>query len=135
MKYYMGHFGQAEVSPQVMTPINTPVNISYNQDSTLVTTVSDIASKSLDTTFEKASQIATSQEVQDFIKEHGLQPFIKDLNRERVKNILALLGFIWIGKIIKSPVGLASLGFLGLYVVYSNKDKLIENVSQKVTIG
>ena len=133
----MGHFGDLAVPTQIPAPVPTQpvVEVSYSGEPTLVATASDIASKSLDTTFDKAAQLAKAQEIQDFIKENNLGPYVKDLNRERVTKIFALMGFIWTGKLLKSPVGLALLGLGGAYLLYSNSDKLIENVSKKATMA
>jgi hypothetical protein len=136
MKYYMGHFGDVTIPSSVPAPTSQPVSqISYSGEPTLIATASDLASKSLESTFDKAAELAKAQEIQDFIKENNLGPYVKDLNRERVTNIFALMGFIWTGKLLKSPVGLALLGLGGAYLLYSNSDKLIENVSKKATLA
>jgi len=136
MKCYMGNFGDVTIPSSVPAPTSQPVSqISYSGEPTLIATASDLASKSLESTFDKAAELAKAQEIQDFIRDNNLTPFVKDLNKERVKNILALLGFIWLGRLLKSPAGLAALGLGGAYLLYSNSDKLIENVSKKATLA
>jgi hypothetical protein len=136
MKYYMGHFGQAEIPqptstqiiPGMTFPVEQPVvNIPYAP--TVVGTASDLASQSLESTFEKAAALAKTEEIQAFIKENNLDPYLQDINKERVKNILAIIGLIWLGKLAKSPVGLTAIGAMAIYVMFSNKDKLIEKIS------
>lgn len=117
MKSYMGHFGQTPTE-QIVT------------EGTLFTTTSSLAEKSIETTLEKAAQISKSKEIQDFIRENNLEPYLKDVNKEGVKNILALLGLIWMGKIFKSPAGLITILALGGYVLFTNKEKIIEKASQ-----
>jgi hypothetical protein len=131
MKYYMGHFGQVDplLSSQPTAPQDKIIPISYSENSSLFTTTSTLAEKSITSTLDKASQLAKSEEIQAFIRENGLEPYLKDVNKEGIKNILAVMGVIWLGKIIKSPVGLAGLGAITLYALYTNKDKLIDKVS------
>ena len=127
----MGHFGQVDplLSSQPTAPQDKIIPISYSENSSLFTTTSTLAEKSISSTLDKASQLAKSEEIQAFIRENGLEPYLKDVNKEGIKNILAVMGVIWLGKIIKSPVGLAGLGAVALYALYTNKDKLIDKVS------
>lgn len=127
----MVHFGQVDplLSSQPTAPQDQIIPISYSGNSSLFTTTSNLAEKSITSTLDKASQLAKSEEIQSFIRENGLEPYLKDVNKEGIKNILAVMGVIWLGKIIKSPVGLAGLGAVALYALYTNKDKLIDKVS------
>lgn len=131
MKHYMGHFGQVDplLSSQPTAPQDKIIPISYSENSSLFKTTSTLAEKSITSTLDKAAQIAKSEEIQAFIRENNLEPYLKDVNKEGIKNILAVMGVIWLGKIIKSPMGLAGLGAIALYALYTNKDKLIDKVS------
>ena len=136
MKTYMGHFGEPETvsSTGVLASDGSPSTDASAEaaQKALFTTASDLAEKSLNTTLDRAAQLARSEEVQMFIKENGLEPYLKDVTQDRVKNVLALAGLWYVGKTIKSPAGLAALGALGIYVLYSNKDKLLGKIGDKV---
>lgn len=95
----------------------------------VATTVSSIASSSVNTTLDKAAQLAQSEQVQAFIKEQGLEPYLKDVTKDNVKSILSLFGLWYVTKLFKSKVALVGAGALAIYVVYSNKDKLLDKVA------
>lgn len=115
MKINTGHFGE----------------ITNIDSSSIITTTSNIAETSLNTTFDKVAQLAKTEEIQAFIKENNLGPYLQDINKERVKNVLSIIGLIWLGKLAKTPIGLALIGATTVYVMFSNKDKLIEKISIK----
>lgn len=102
-------------------------------EASLISTVSNIASSSVETTLTKAGQFASSQEVQDFIREQGLEPYLKDVTKDRIKNILSLFGLWYVTKLLRNKFVLVGAGALAVYVLYSNKDKLIQKVSAQVT--
>jgi hypothetical protein len=134
----MGHFGQTEViqsSPTDLVPVapqGSVVPVSYSNNSSLFTTASSIAQSSVERTFATAEKLARINEVEQFIKENNLGPYLKDVNKEGIKNILSFLGLIWLMKLLKSPVALAGVGALGIYVYYSNSSKLTSKISEKV---
>ena len=126
MKYYMGDFGQVETT-------NSAMEIPYSSDKTLIATAGDRAEKSLSVAFDRAAQLAKAKEIESFIQENNLGPYLKDLNQERVKNILALFGMMFIGSKIRTPIGLAVIGCIALYIFYSSpgrQEKVIEQVSK-----
>jgi hypothetical protein len=148
MKALMGHFGEA--NSEVVTPDQTMViqkdgnvdvgltklmteQLSPEQSSALFTTASNLAEKSLNMSLSRAAALAQSKEVQMFIKENGLEPYLRDVTQDRVKNILALFGLWQIYKIAKSPAFLIAAAGLGIYVLYGNKDKLVSKISSQVT--
>jgi hypothetical protein len=126
MKAYMGNFGEL-TDPSTITPIPST-------GATVVSTAASLAEKSIDQSFDKAAALLRSQEVQSFIEEHNLAPYIQDLTKERIKTFLALLGLWSVYKAIKSPVGLAAIAGAAIYVVTSNKEKVIQKVSDKVAV-
>lgn len=130
MKNYMGHFGEGETTPVMMTAPKTVSDVS-SESTALFTTVSNLADKSLTNTFDRAAQIAKSEEIQAFLNENGLAPYLKDVTQDRVKNILALFGLWSVYKAIKSPIGLAVVAATGGYILFTNKDKLIDKVAGK----
>lgn len=102
-------------------------------EASIVSTFSNMASSSVESTLSKAGQLASSQEVQQFIKEQGLEPYLKDVTKDRVKNILSLFGLWYVTKLFKNKFVLAGAGALAVYVLYTNKDKLLNKVTAKVT--
>jgi hypothetical protein len=98
----------------------------------IVGTASDVASSSVDMALSKAGQFAQSEQVQSFIKEQGLEPYLKDVTKDRVKNILSLFGLWYITKLFKSKYAIVGAGALAVYVVYQNKDKLLDKVATQV---
>lgn len=138
MKSYMGHFGDANtINSTGVLASDAAASVDAQAaaaEKALFTTASDIAEKSLNTTLDRAAQLARSEEVQLFIKENGLEPYLKDVTQDRVKNVLALAGLWYVGKTIKSPAGLAAIGALGIYVLYSNKDKLLGKIGDKISV-
>lgn len=99
------------------------------QEMSLASTASSIASSSVNTTLDKAAQLAQSEQVQAFIKEQGLEPYLKDVTKDNVKSILSLFGLWYVTKLFKSKVAIIGAGALAVYVLYSNKDKLLDKVS------
>jgi hypothetical protein len=81
--------------------------------------------------------IAKSKEIQEFIEANNLGPYLKDVNKDGIIKILALLG-MWQGvKLVKSKPGLIGLGLFGLYFLYSrsvnNSDKIAEKAAVATT--
>ena len=144
MKYFMGHFGEAVVtSTSITTPtgetapivLQTPTTVEQSIDTQvdLFTTVSNLAEGSVESSLSKAAQLVKTEEVQKFIKENNLEPYLKDINKERVKNVLALLGVWSVFKAVKSPVGIAVIAGIAGYAMFVNKDKLIDKISTNVS--
>lgn len=132
MKHYMGHFGET-TTPVMMTEPKTLDAAAEAQSNTLFVTASSLANASLTNTFDRAEKLAKSQEIQEFIKDNGLEPYLKDVNKEGIKNILAVVGIVYLGKLAKSKVGLVSIGLLGAYFLYTRKDKLLSSVAEKAS--
>lgn len=107
----------------------TTTDVAQKMQNSLINTFSNIAESSVETTLTKAGQFASSQEVQDFIKEQGLEPYLKDVNKDRIKNILSLFGLWYVTKLFRNKFVLAGAGALAVYVLYSNKDKLLQKVT------
>jgi hypothetical protein len=128
MKGSMGHFGETPLILQ--QPISLD-QAAAQQQLSLFSTTSSLASKSLSNTFEKAEMVAKSKEIQEFIKANNLEPYLKDVNKDGMIKILALLG-MWQGvKIVKSKPGLIGLGLFGLYFLYSRTVNNPEKISEK----
>jgi hypothetical protein len=118
----------------VITDISaTTTDAAQQMQNSLINTFSNMAQSSVDTTLTKAGQFASSQEVQDFITEQGLGPYLKDVTKDRVKNILSLFGLWYVTKLFRSKVVLAGAGALAVYVLYTNKDKLLQKVTTQAT--
>ena len=147
MKYTMGHFGEAGVATvtadqtfvvdsagQAKADITQVLQqpLSPQQTSALFTTASNLADKSLSMSLDKLASLAQAEEVQMFIKENGLEPYLRDVNKDRIKNILALFGLWQVYKVAKSPVFLLAAAGLGVFALYSNKDKLVSKISSQV---
>lgn len=131
MKSSMGHFGE---TPVMLQQPKTPEQVVQEQLS-LFNTASTLASKSVTGTLEKAEMIAKSKEIQEFIKANNLEPYLKDVNKDGIIKILALLG-MWQGiKIIKSKPGLIGLGLFGLYFLYSKTTSNSSTISQKAAVA
>ena len=131
MKGTMGHFGE---TPVMMTQPKTADQVAQEQLS-LFATASTLASKSVSGTLEKAEMIAKSKEIQEFIKANNLEPYLKDVNKDGMIKILALLG-MWQGiKIIKSKPGLIGLGLFGLYFLYSRTVNNPSKVADKAALA
>jgi len=118
MKATMGHFGEA-TDPSTLSP-------------NIVSAATNLADQSIDRSLAQAESLLKSQEVQAFIEQNGLAPYIQDLTKERVKTFLALFGLWSVYKFIKSPIGLACVGGAALYVMTGNKDKVVAKVADKV---
>lgn len=126
MKGKMSHFGQV---PVMIEQPKTQDQVISDQIS-LFTTATELASSSLDKTLTKAEMIAKSKEIQQFIEENNLTPYLKDVNKDGVIKILALLG-MWQGiKLIKSKAGMVTLGALGLYFLYSRTQDAPVQIAQ-----
>jgi hypothetical protein len=114
----------------VVNDISATTNdVAQQMQASLVNTFSNIAESSVETTLTKAGQFASSQEVQEFIKEQGLEPYLKDVNKDRIKNILSLFGLWYVTKLFRNKFVLVGAGALAVYVLYSNKDKLLQKVT------
>ncbi len=120
MRTYMGHFGEM-TDPSTISP-----------EKTIISTASDLAENSINQTFNRAEALLKSQEVQNFIAENNLGPYIQDLTKERIKTFLSLFGLWTVYKAIKSPIGLAAVAGAAIYVMTTNKEKVISKVSDKI---
>jgi hypothetical protein len=130
MKGSMGHFGE---TPVMLQQPKTTDQVVQEQLS-LFNTASTLASKSVTGTLEKAEMIAKSKEIQEFIEANNLGPYLKDVNKDGIIKILALLG-MWQGiKIIKSKPGLIGLGLFGLYFLYSKTTSNPTQVANKAAV-
>lgn len=130
MKGNMGHFGE---TPVMMTQPKTTEQVA--KELTLFSTASTLAEKSVTGTLEKAEMIAKSKEIQEFIKANNLEPYLKDVNKDGIIKILAVLG-MWQGvKIIKSKPGLIGLGLFGLYFLYSRSVNNSTQVAEKAAVA
>jgi hypothetical protein len=131
VKSNMHHFGEL---PLMLQEPKTQEQI-INEQSSFIITASDLASTSLNRTLTKAEMLAKSQEIQDFIKENGLEPYLRDVTRERIIQIFALVGMYQSLKLIRSKVGAAALGGFLLFFLYSkatrNTDKITEKTAEK----
>jgi hypothetical protein len=131
MKGSMGHFGE---TPVMLQQPKTTDQVAQEQLS-LFNTASTLASKSVAGTLEKAEMIAKSKEIQEFIEANNLGPYLKDVNKDGIIKILALLG-MWQGiKIIKSKPGLIGLGLFGLYFLYSKTTSNPTQVANKAAVA
>lgn len=131
MKGTMGHFGE---TPVMMQQPQTQAQV-INKQLTLFSTASTLAEKSVAGTLEKAEMIAKSKEIQEFIKANNLEPYLKDVNKDGIIKILAVLG-MWQGiKVIKSKPGLIGLGLFGLYFLYSRTVNNPDKVAQKAAVA
>ena len=117
----------------LMNPSETTAQAAEKMQASLALTLSNLASSSVDSTLSKAGQIASSEEIQQFIKDQGLEPYLKDVTKDRVKNILSLFGLWYISKLFKNKYVLVGTGVLAVYILYTNKDKLLNKVATKVT--
>ncbi len=130
MKSSMGHFGEA---PLMLQQPQTQAQV-INKELTLFSTASTLAEKSVTGTLEKAAMIAKSKEIQEFIKANNLEPYLKDVNKDGVIKILAVLG-MWQGiKLIKSKPGLIGLGLFGLYFLFSRSVNNSDAVAEKAAV-
>lgn len=131
MKGTMGHFGE---TPIMMQQPQTQAQV-INKQLTLFSTASTLAEKSVSGTLEKAEMIAKSKEIQEFIKANNLEPYLKDVNKDGIIKILAVLG-MWQGiKVIKSKPGLIGLGLFGLYFLYSRTVNNPDKVAEKAAVA
>jgi hypothetical protein len=131
MKGTMGHFGE---TPIMLQQPQTQAQV-INKELTLFSTASTLAEKSITNTLEKAEMIAKSKEIQEFIKANNLEPYLKDVNKDGLIKILALLG-MWQGiKLIKSKPGLIGLGLFGLYFLYSRTMNNSDQVAEKAAVA
>jgi hypothetical protein len=131
MKGSMGHFGE---TPVMLQQPKTTDQVVQEQLS-LFNTASTLASKSVTGTLEKAEMIAKSKEIQEFIEANNLGPYLKDVNKDGIIKILALLG-MWQGiKIIKSKPGLIGLGLFGLYFLYSKTTSNPTKIADKAAVA
>jgi hypothetical protein len=127
MKGSMGQFGE---SPIILQQPKSTDQVA-NEQLTLFSTASTLASKSVTGTLEKAEMIAKSKEIQEFINANNLGPYLKDVNKDGIIKILALLG-MWQGiKLVKSKPGLIGLGLFGLYFLYSRSVNNSSAIAEK----
>ena len=135
MKGTMGHFGETPLMLQEPKPIE---QISKEQ-ATLFVTASGIASKNVSDSLDKAAALAKSKDIQEFIEANNLGPYLKDVNQERVKAILVLLGVWQLTSWLKSKPGLIVLSGLAGWFVYtkatSKGAKKIEAVATKAAVA
>lgn len=147
MKGYMGSFGETSLSipgtvpapknndvPLMLQPPKTTDQVAKEQ-MTLFATASGIASKNVSETLEKAAALAKSKDIQDFIEANNLGPYLKDVNQERVKAILILLGVWQLTSWLKSKPGLILLGSLGGWFIYTKATNKTKKVADKVAIA
>jgi hypothetical protein len=115
MNYFMGNFGE-------MTDPN-------DGGKTIVSTGIQLATSSVDRSLENISKLAKTEQVEQFIRENNLGPYMKDITKDNVKTILAFFGMYTIYKFIKSPVGIAILAGTAIYVMSSTDiSKLTEKM-------
>ena len=92
-----------------------------NDPSSLFNTLTDTASNSLDRTLDNVARLATTKDVQDFLKDNGIDVYVANMNREAVKVLLAWVGAFTIGmqlrKIVKNKYVFSSL-LLGAGVLF-----------------
>jgi len=131
VNYVLSSSGASSLAPDLSALTR---DAAQNMQVSIASTASNVAESSVNTTLDKAAQFAQSEQVQSFIKEQGLEPYLKDITKDRVKNVLSLLGLWYVTKLFKSKFAIVGAGALAVYVVYQNKDKLLDKVAtQAVT--
>lgn len=101
-------------------------------DPGLITNLTSIADSSVERSLAMADKVYTSPDVQQFIKDQGLAPYLKDVTKDHIKSVLSLFGLWWISQKLKSKVAVIGLMGLGAYVYISNQDKTVAKVVDKV---
>lgn len=117
----------------LQNPSETTAQAAEKMQASLALTLSNLASSSVESTLDKAGKVASSEEIQQFIKDQGLEPYLKDVTKDRVKNILSLFGLWYISKLFKNKYVLVGTGVLAVYILYTNKDKLLNKVATNVS--
>lgn len=120
MNYVMGNFETSSAGNT--STIATP--------ETVVSTGINLVTGSFEKSFENISTIAKNKQIQAFIEENNLSPYLRDVTKENVKTILALLGLYSVYRFVKSPVGIALLAGTAIYVM-SKTD--ISKLTEKMT--
>lgn len=118
--YYLGNTDQTINNTYVVAPEQRANNFDPNDPSALLNTLTNTASNSLDRTLDNVTKLATTKEVQEFLKENGLDVYVSNMSRESVKIILAWIGVLTVGFQLKKVVRnkyvftslLAGMGYL-----------------------
>jgi hypothetical protein len=100
--YYLGNTDQNINNTYVVAPEQRTVD--PNDPSLLLNTLTNTASNSLDRTLDNVTKLATTKEVQEFLKENGLDVYVSNMSRESVKIILAWIGVLTVGYQLKKVV-------------------------------
>jgi hypothetical protein len=126
----MGNFGE---TPIMLQEPKTQEQV-INDKISIIATAGDIAERSINIKFDAAARLAKSEQVQQFIKDNNLEPYIKDLTVERVKTFMIMLGFIPLFKAIKSPIGIATIVGAGIYIasMAGNKEAVVQKAADKI---
>lgn len=126
----MGNFGE---TPIMLQEPKTQEQVISDKVS-IIATAGDIAQRSIDFKLDAAVKLAKSEQVQQFIKDNNLEPYIKDLTVERIKTFMVMLGFIPLFKAIKSPIGIATIVGVGIYITSMAGDKkaIVQKMADKI---
>jgi len=118
MNYVMGNFGAIEDS-------------SFSSDN-LVSTGINIATSSLDRSFDTLSKVAKTKQVEQFIADNNLAPYMKDITKDNIKTVLALFGLFSVYRFVRSPIGIALVAGTAIYVMSTTDvTKLIPKMMDK----
>lgn len=119
MNYVMGNFE----TPSSGVPTSTSAE-------SVVSTGINVVTGSFDKSFESISTIAKNKQIQAFIEQNNLAPYLRDVTKENVKTMLALLGLYSVYRFVKSPLGVAVLAGAAIYVMSSTD---ISKLTQEMT--
>lgn len=126
----------AESTAPLMLKSTIPNSSLQNSSNSTVSVISKGADNYVDSMLDKLSSISQIESVNNAIKDSGLEYVVKDLNKERVKSILAAIGLFACFKTLKSHYGKALVVVAAIYIIGINRDKLTNAIaslqSQKV---
>lgn len=114
---------QAESGTSVLDKIAI-ANIPTLDESNAVSSVSMIADTYFNKAYSSFDALTNNPEVQAKLKDLGMDVYIKDLNAERVKNIIAGYGVFKLMTALKSNALKIALVGGGLYIASKNRQKI-----------
>lgn len=100
-----------------------------NSGNSAMSVISKGADNYVDSMLDKLSSISQIESVNNAIKDSGLEYVVKDLNKERVKSILAAIGLFACFKALKSHYGKALVVVAAIYLIGINRDKLTNAIA------
>lgn len=124
----VGTKSSESTAPLLMMPTSQNSSLQ-NSGNSAVSVISKGADNYVDSMLDKLASISQIEAVNSAMKDSGLEYVVKDLNKERVKSILAAVGLFACFKSLKSHYGKALILVLAIYLIGVNRNKLTNAIA------